>query len=193
MLIEIDLHGNIFLKECTNCPNVESPSNEDKQKLYYTVKKGDTLSQIALNYGTTVQNLVELNNIKNPNLIYIGQILRIETNANDTDTNEMGYHIYTVKRNDNLWNISKRYGVTVASIVNVNNIANPNLIYPNQRIRIPISDQVNIDRNEITYIVKKGDSLWRISRMYGVSVNYLVRKNNIKNPRLIYPGQVIKI
>src|SRR5690606_23634119 len=43
----------------------------------YTVKKGDTLSHIAKRFGTTVDNLVKLNNIKNPNLIYVGQKLKI--------------------------------------------------------------------------------------------------------------------
>ncbi|MBR1654619.1 MAG: LysM peptidoglycan-binding domain-containing protein [Clostridia bacterium] len=43
----------------------------------YRVSKGDTLSRIALKYGTTVNRIVQINDIKNPNLIYIGQILRI--------------------------------------------------------------------------------------------------------------------
>lgn len=48
------------------------------KKAYYTVKKGDTLSKIALDNGTTVNNLVSLNGIKDPNKIYIGQILRVK-------------------------------------------------------------------------------------------------------------------
>ena len=46
--------------------------------VYYTVKKGDTLSKIASEYGTTVSQIVKLNNISNPNLIYIGQKFRVK-------------------------------------------------------------------------------------------------------------------
>ena len=46
--------------------------------VYYTVKKGDTLSKIASEYGTTVSQIVKWNNIPNPNLIYIGQKFRVK-------------------------------------------------------------------------------------------------------------------
>ena len=107
----------------------------------------------------------------------------------------MGCVIYTVKRGDNLWNLSRQYGTTVQSIAQLNQIQNPNLIYPGQRLRIP----VNMDLGTSTmtqngsYIVKRGDTLWGISRRYGVTVRYLANKNGIRNPNLIYPGQVIRL
>ena len=60
--------------EIQNLVNQKISSNNS---LYYTVKNGDTLSQIAKNYNTTVNNLVKLNNIKNPNLIYVNQKIKI--------------------------------------------------------------------------------------------------------------------
>jgi len=57
---------------------VEGGIGEPSAKVYYTVKKGDTLSQIASKYGTSVNAIVKFNNIKNPNLINIGQKLRIK-------------------------------------------------------------------------------------------------------------------
>ena len=188
---------NIFLEECTNCPPVENPNTgEGAQLTYYTVKRGDTLSAIANRYQTTVQQLVTENGIANPNLIYPGQVLRITTNKQNTgDSCEMGCVIYTVKRGDNLWNLSRQYGTTVQSIAQLNQIQNPNLIYPGQRLRIP----VNMDLGTSTmtqngsYIVKRGDTLWGISRRYGVTVRYLANKNGIRNPNLIYPGQVIRL
>lgn len=184
----------MFLRDCTDCPIIDKPNVEEEKKyLYYTVKRGDTLSQIALRYGTTVNELVNLNSINNPNLIYIGQIIKININDEEIGNNEMGYHIYIVKRNDNLWNISRRYNVPISEIASLNDIENPNLIYPNQILRIPIN-YINVDnQNEIVYVVKRGDCLWNIARRYNVSVSYLVNKNNIRNPRLIYPGQIIKI
>lgn len=189
---------NIFLGEYSNCPPVESPNTEeDSQVVYYTVRKGDTLSAIARKYQTTVQEIVRLNNIVNPNLIYSGQILRITTNIQDTQEREnceMGCVIYTVKRGDNLWNLSRKYGTTIQSIAQLNNIQNVNLIYPGQKLRITVNMDLGVDMYQYgRYVVKKGDTLWRISRRYGVTVRYLVNKNGISNPNLIYPGQIIKI
>lgn len=107
-----------------------NPSKSNKATdTFYTVKKGDTLSAIAKKYGTTVNNLVEINNIKNPNLIYPGQKIKINGAVKPAKT-------YTVKKGDSLSNIAKRYNTTVNRLVNLNNIKNPNLIYPGQKIRI---------------------------------------------------------
>jgi len=182
---------NILLGECTNCPSVEPPEPEESQEVYYTVKRGDTLWSIAKRYGTTVQEIAQINRIANPNLIYPGQNLRITTNINEGSTSEMGHKIYTVVRGDNLWNIAKRYGTTVQEIAQINNISNTRLIYPGQRLKIPYNQESN--NQTITYTVRRGNTLWGIARRYGVTVNYLANLNGIRNPRLIYPGQIIKI
>lgn len=94
----------------------------------YTVKRGDTLSGIAAKYGTTVSNLASLNNIKNVNRIYVGQVLKI---AGTVST-----QYYTVVSGDNLTKIAKRYGTTINQLVAWNNIKNPNKIYPGQKLRV---------------------------------------------------------
>lgn len=99
------------------------------------------------------------------------------------------YTDYTVRRGDTLWAISRRYRTTVSALVSANRIANPNLIYPGQVLRIPVQD----DRASSTYTVRRGDTLWAISRRYGTTVNTLVRLNHIDNPNLIYPGQVLLV
>lgn len=113
--------------------NVEKSNSEQKTKpneeIEYIVKYGDTLSEIALKYGTTVNELVKLNNIANPNLIYVNQKLKIKSN----ETKEM---FYIVKYGDNLTKIANMYGTTVSELVRLNNIKNPNLIYPNQKLKI---------------------------------------------------------
>ena len=95
----------------------------------YTVKSGDTLSEIAARYNTTVQKLVELNNISNPSLIYPGQKIKINGSAAKIIT-------YTVKKGDTLWDIASKYGTTIDKIAKDNGIKNKNLIYPGEKIRI---------------------------------------------------------
>ena len=99
----------------------------------YTVKKGDTLSGIAAQYGTTYQKIAADNGIANPNLIYPGQVLKIYTNGSaPKDSKEY----YTVVSGDTLSGIAARYGTTWQWLAEVNNIANPNLIYPGQVLRV---------------------------------------------------------
>lgn len=95
---------------------------------------------------------------------------------------------YVVKTGDTLTKISKTYGVTVQQIASANNISNPNLIYVNQVLTIPDSKPVTTK-----YIVKKGDTLSKISRKYGVTVQQLATANKISNINLIYPNQVLII
>lgn len=100
----------------------------------YTVRKGDTLWEIAQKYKTTVNELVRLNKIKNPNLIFPGQKLKIPGKMSANKSASAQY--YTVKKGDTLWGIAKKYGTTVNKLVSLNNIKNPDLIFPGQKIRI---------------------------------------------------------
>lgn len=103
----------------------------------YTIQYGDTLSGIAYRYNTTVNTLASLNKISNPNLIYAGETIQIPINSGGgQEEHDCGHIIYTVKYGDTLSEIAYRYGTTVADLVELNNIANPNLIYPNQKLRI---------------------------------------------------------
>ena len=142
--------------------------------------------------------LSRLNNIENPNLIYPGEILTIPNIKveNGNEENATGSIYYTVKRGDTLSEIAAKYGVTVSHIVSQNNIQNPNLIYPGEVLRIKRnsgSDRINNTENNRTYIVKSGDTLYQIARRFGTTVSDIVSKNNIKNPNLIYPGEVINL
>lgn len=115
----------------------------------YIVRPGDTLFRIALNNRTTVAVLSQLNGIANPRLIYVGQELRIPTSAptpttptatpsptptpdQPTTTGE-----YVVRRGDTLYRIAVNNNTTVARLVSLNNITNPNVIFIGQRILLP--------------------------------------------------------
>ena len=188
----------IFLDETSQVPQIENPEPiTNTQTISYTVQRGDTLFAIARRYGTTVDEIVNINSIANPNLIYPGEVLRIPTNSTTQgeETRGTGDIIYTVQRGDTLSKIAREYNVSVAHIVELNDISNPNLIYPGEKLRITESDVATlspIPKNSYsTYTVQRGDNLSRIARRFGVTVNYLVSANNIQNPNLIFPGQIL--
>ena len=94
----------------------------------YTVRSGDSLSAIAARFGTTVGALQSANNIRNANLIYPGQVLRVSGQAT-------AQRAYTVRSGDNLSVIASRLGTTVGHLQSTNGIRNVNLIYPGQSLR----------------------------------------------------------
>lgn len=193
------ISGNVdkdrFSKEIfmEDIQEAEDPMNTNI--INYIVKVGDTLSQIALRYGTTVTEIARLNNIKNVNLIYPGQVLEIITNSNNSQENQANRIIYTIRYGDTLSGIAKRYGVSIQNLVNWNNIKNPNLIYAGNTL-VVYTNSYNNSSNNIssnTYVVKRGDNLWNIAIRYNTTVRRLVSLNGIRNPNLIYPGQILKI
>lgn len=116
----------------TSSTEVAKPVVEANKGLYEVVA-GDTLWDIAQKYGCTVDQLVEWNNIDDRSLIHVGQMLNICGSKKKEDASS-GY--YTVVSGDTLWDISERYGVTVAELVAKNGIENPALIYPGQTIKL---------------------------------------------------------
>jgi LysM repeat protein len=104
----------------------------------YTVKAGDTLSKIAAKFGTTYQELAKLNGIANPNKIYPGQVLKLTRSASTGNSAPKSAvaATYTVKAGDTLSAIAAKFGTTYQKLAALNGIANPNLIYPGQVLKI---------------------------------------------------------
>ncbi len=197
--VDRDLYTeSIFLSDTNSIPEIENQvQNFNTNTQDYIVQRGDTLSEIALKFGTTVQELVEINKIANPNLIFPGQVLKIITNStiNGQETRATGSIIYTVQRGDTLSQIAQNYGVSVAHIVEINDIQNPNLIFPGEKLRITESNSQTLNpilQNNY-YTVQRGDTLSKIALKFNVTVSYLVNLNGIRNPNLIYVGQILKI
>lgn len=147
---------------------------------YYTVKSGDSLWSISRKFGVTVNELKKVNNLSS-NLLSIGQNLIIPGKKNNTSSNE-----YVVKKGDTLYGIANKYNVSVDNLKSYNNLSTDSLSI-GQKIKIPDS---KVNSNE--YVVKSGDSLYSISRKYGVSVDELMNVNNLKST-VLSVGQVLKI
>ena len=164
----------------------------------YIVQSGDTLTLIAIKFDTTVQAIAELNDLQNPNLIYVGEILKIPTNSRGNLSAPSSRHYiktYIVQSGDTLTSIAKKFNTTADKIALLNNITNPNLIYPGQILKIETSINSSIRGYNFNtmYTVQKGDTLLGISRKLDVDYKELIQKNDITNPNLIYPGEVLKI
>jgi LysM repeat protein len=112
--------------------------------------------------------------------------------------------IYIVQRGDTLASIARRHGTSITALAQANNLVNPNLIYPNQRLIIPSNNQPPTQpptqptptpptTGSFVYVVQLGDTLRRISLRFGVSTAVLAQTNNISNPNIIYVGQPLII
>lgn len=184
------IYGNVDLDRFTssvflNGANEVTPT-KSPDAIRYTVKRGDTLWGIAKKFGVTVSAVVNANNIRNPNLIYVGEVFII---PHMTSAESFGYTLYTVRRGDTLWGISRNFGTSINSIVTLNGIENPNLIYAGEVFKTPSARS----EQTVIYTVKRGDTLWGISRKFGTTVENLVKLNSVKNPNLIYVGEKLII
>ena len=94
-------------------------------QLIYTVQPGDSLSGIARLYGSTVQAIININNIVNPNLIYPGAVLLIPVEEESDPGGPPGSLLYTVQLGDTLYTISLLFGVSTQNILALNNIPSP--------------------------------------------------------------------
>ncbi|MCI8569250.1 MAG: LysM peptidoglycan-binding domain-containing protein [Bacilli bacterium] len=172
--------------------------------IIYVVKAGDSLYSISKKYGLSVDNLRRYNNLTS-DLLSIGQQLKIPNNNMEDDNNEESGNvlIYVVKAGDSLYSIAKKYGVTVDSLIKLNNLTSNNLsigqylkIAFKENNIIPIgSSCYGEGYNEptyVTYVVKRGDSLYNIAKKYNVSVDSIKKLNNLTNNNLSI-GQILKI
>lgn len=159
-----------------------SPANMEG---YYIVKKGDSLWSIASKNNTTVDNIKKLNNLSSNNLS-VGQVLKLSYDAKKEDIKES--NIYTVKKGDSLWLIANKYGTTVDELKSANKLKS-NTLSIGQTLIIPEKKE---NTNKISYVVKKGDSLWLIANKYDTTVEKIKSTNNLKSNTLSI-GQVLVI
>jgi flagellum-specific peptidoglycan hydrolase FlgJ/nucleoid-associated protein YgaU len=112
----------------------------------YTVKSGDTLSAIAAKFNTNYEQLAQLNGISNPNRIYVGQRLQVQTSSQST-TSSSRYRLaansrtnstgsYTVQSGDSLSKIAAHYGISWRTLASKNQLQSPYIIYVGQKLAL---------------------------------------------------------
>ena len=162
---------------------------------FYTVRRGDSLSLIAHNFGMSLSALEALNpSIRNPNLIYVGQLIRVS----GAPVNPIpGNGVYVVRAGDTLSRIAQKYGTTVGRLMALNPaIHNANLIYVGEQIHTA-GNAPNANRaapQNMGYRVQTGDTLSRIASKYHTTVRTLLVLNpQIHNANVIYAGAYIRV
>lgn len=113
-----------------------------------TVSAGQTLNKIAAQTGSSVDKIAKANNIKNVNLIFIGQKLTIPTSDLSTEPQTSSSPTsnaatYTVKAGDTLWHIATTHGLKLGELISLNNVNSNNIIYPGQVLTISKSATTN--------------------------------------------------
>ncbi len=209
LLIPID-KASVFKQKLAALPQSERMTWKQ-----HKIREGESLSQIAARYNTSVSTLKQTNRLRG-NLIRAGRSLLIPSSKKSSKYYSLSAnarkfkglkksgdgkkYIYTVKRGDNLWDIGRHYGISVKQLTAWNGISRKSILRPGQKLAVWVKDADNSTEGELikavaekpsgnSYIVKRGDSLWLIARKFDVRVKDLLKWNNIKKDKHLQPGQ----
>jgi LysM repeat protein len=172
--------GSILLAAIPAAELTAQASTPSEQISYtqYIVKSGDTLWKISNNLGVSINDIKNTNNLTS-DTIYTNQKLSIPYTQNNIT--------YTVKSGDTLYKIAISQNSTVDSIKKANSLTS-DIIYPGQTLVINKASQSIND----SYVVKSGDTLWKIASSNDISINTIKELNNLSSDT-IYVGQVLKL
>ncbi|MFW6029810.1 MAG: LysM peptidoglycan-binding domain-containing protein [Halanaerobiales bacterium] len=158
---------------------------------FYTVKSGDSLWTISHNHDISIEEIVEMNNLKNISDIQVGQSLKVAEGNNQSNDQSS----YTVKTGDLLWKIAQDFDVKIQDIIELNNLKAPDFyIYIGQTLLIPGQEEVSEPAaSYFIYPLKPGDILWNIAQEFNTTVKELVELNEIRNAYDLYVGRELRI
>lgn len=192
------------------------------RRFNYIVEEGDTLFGIALKFNVPLQTLIKINNLQNPDYIDVGQEIEIPVSeefyqiaqlvqrqckkqtapvnndsvavtAEEIDEprfiNDIIYKRHRVRRGDTVYLLAKEYGTTTGNILQLNpNITDVRNIQIGSMLTIPIPPA-----NSFIYVVRPGDTVYRIAQNNGLSVEDIMKYNYIESDYTLYPGQQLVI
>ena len=171
-----------------------------------TVKPGETLSEIAERHGTTVQRLMQLNNLRSPQDLWAGSRIQVPgaggSNAR-TGGGTSGSGNYTVKSGETLSEIADRYGTSVERLMQLNGLRSPQDLWAGSRIQVPGASPARpsvsstakapVNRNAREHQVQPGETLSEIADRYGIPMERLVSLNKLAKPNDLQAGATLKL
>ncbi len=165
-----------------------------------TIKQGDTLSDIAIKYNSSVQEIMSLNRLRDSDKLQIGQKLKLPEKTNNSKPSRKITH--KVLNGETLDSISLIYKISQKEIADINNINNINFIYPGQILTIPLDNQealnptnekTAVSENPSIHVISRGDTLIGIAKKYGIKVETLIKLNKITEPKNLNIGSKLYI
>lgn len=171
------------------------------------VRRGDTLSELARENGTSTQALREANNLDGDHLS-IGQVLRLPAEGKRSPDPEYAATYeklaglqqrllpqkrfrHRVRPGESLWVIARRYNVTIDDIRRWNSLGSSSLIRPDDALTIYGGN--GSGGETVQYTVRRGDSIWKIARSHDVTMQQLLRWNGLNRDSVLRPGQKLTI
>ena len=172
----IHVGQKLYLQKTAAPARSAAIDDNDEEPSEYTVRRGDTLSKIALRFDVGLGFLRQINKLKS-DLIRPGQKLRLRASR-------LEEAVHVVKEGETLTEIAQRYRVSVSQLQRLNALVGDRILI-GQKLRLK-------DAASTVHIVERGDALWEIARAYGISVYRLKILNGLRSNR-IYPGQELKL
>ncbi|MCT0210635.1 LysM peptidoglycan-binding domain-containing protein [Synechococcus sp. CS-1333] len=159
----------------------------------HVVKPGETLSEIAERYGVSLNRLMQLNGIKDPDLVTAGTRLTVPGGASSgAGSSAGGRGSYTVKPGETLSEIADRLGTTVQRLIELNGIRDPDMVAEGTRLVVPgapaAARPAAVNRNAREHTVQPGETLSGIADRYGVPMSRLMALNKLSQPDEIQAG-----
>lgn len=202
-----------YVKEILNKKNVVTPSSSSSssaskvEERVHTVRSGDTVSKIAQQYGTTIEQIKVLNKMSNANIIHVGQKIIVSRNqvssgeGSNSNTPQNPTHTptvqatHTVQRGDSLWLIATRNNLTVHELKDINSLTS-DIIHVGQKLNLSkissSTSQGTTSQSKKTYTIKRNDSLWKIANEHGITVKRLKELNNLQSD-IIFVGDTLVV
>ena len=186
----------------------ELPKNERAHYHRHQIKAGDTLGKLARKYRIQVDDIITLNNIKNPRALRIGQDLILPLQENFTslpvdslaDNYQRSYRkTYKVRSGDSLWKIARRFGVSEKQLRVWNRLGWSNMLRPGQKLAVSKpGGRTRVARKigpakKVVYRVQPGDTLWDIGRQFDVELDMIRLWNDLSRGQLLQVGQTLTL
>ena len=160
--------------------------------IQHTIKKGETVFKIAKDYGVSIQSIYNLNP-GSEKVIYAGGTLKIPKSVSSSSVNSSDIITYKVVRGDTKIGLSRKFGVSLASLEQQNPII-INMLQANHVLKIDkgfIPEKIKVINGE--RYVDKGETLWGIAKENGISVDVLVAANKDRLDDVLKAGQTLRI
>jgi membrane-bound lytic murein transglycosylase D len=169
-------------------PKVSSKKVEKKKSgsTTYTVKKGDTLSELALKFDTSPQELKRLNGLKDADRINKGQKLLVPQES-PVPTKVLKEHI--VKKGETLGYLATKYGVSVSAIMSANNLSSAHRLKAGQPLLIPVASDIALQKDT----VKESDTLSELAQRFRTEVGGTEKVNELADAKYSKKGQKLNL